>query len=290
MFGKVYGRFFLTPHLGIVDDETPDTSTLSELIETFGWWKDLVEQMPYTKTKKLYTMFETSDVHPSIVSAMKIFDQVVVPYQYLCDILLKHGVNCVAHGTYTSDLIRSGPKIVPKEKNLNKLIYLYVGTNDMRKNLTTLCRVFNKVASGTDHMLIVKTDRADNLPVSKNIKIITDKINYTKLTALYNMCDYVISFTRGEGVGLPMLEASYFGKPVVCHSHGVFVDTKKHVRTEWIDLPATEIPVDLTGVPSFLHEVFYGTWWDVNEEEAEKVLFTQMVIEHETVGHGRQDI
>jgi hypothetical protein len=49
---------------------------------------------------------------------------------------------------------------------------------------------------------------------------------------------------------------------------GVFRDVKKEVKSGWITLPAKEIPIDLEGVPEFLHEVFHGTWFDVSEDSA----------------------
>ena len=38
MFGKIVGRFYLKQDLGLSDDDTPDTVTISELVETFPMW------------------------------------------------------------------------------------------------------------------------------------------------------------------------------------------------------------------------------------------------------------
>ena len=270
-FGRVIGRFFLGQHLGIDGDDTPDTCTLSEILETFEAWENFVKQAPY-KTKQLFTMFETSDVHPDIIAAMKHFDKVIVPFDYLKDILVKNGVHAVALHFYTSDLIRSNPVVVPKVMKPGELIFLYVGTNDSRKNVTSLTKVFSKVYEGTNHVLIVKTNKVDGLTMSKNIIYVTEKISLAHLAELYNMCDYVMSFTRGEGVGLPMLEASYFNKPIIAHDQGVFGDVMKYVKVPWHILPSKEVPIDFTGVPEYLHKVFYKTWWEVDEEGAETVL------------------
>ena len=45
---------------------------------------------------------------------MKLFDEVIVPYDYLKDILLKHGVKCKALNYWTSSLIRSKPEVIHK--------------------------------------------------------------------------------------------------------------------------------------------------------------------------------
>jgi glycosyltransferase involved in cell wall biosynthesis len=168
------------------------------------------------------------------------------------------------------------PTVIPKKLDQTALTFLYVGTNDVRKNLVALTRVFSKATAGTSHRLIVKTNTADNLVVSPNVHVKTGKVPLEILAGLYNMCDYVISFTRGEGVGLPMVEASYFGKPVIAHDQGVFVDVRDFVRVPWHVLKSKEVRVDTEQVPGFLKKVFHGTWWEVDEHAAYDVLKSLM--------------
>ena len=144
-----------------------------------------------------------------------------------------------------------------------------MGTNDVRKNLVNLSETFKKVLEGTGHKLIVKTNKLDNLPESKNIKYITNRLSHDEMAGLYNICDYVVSFTHGEGVGLPMLEARYFGKPVISHDGGVLSTLRDD---SWIVLPSKEITIDHTNVPKFLQKVFHGTWWQVNDQEALRII------------------
>lgn len=268
MFGKIVGRFFLKQDLGLYDDDTPDLITISELIETYPMWSKWIEELP-EKRKQLFTMFETSDVHPDIIENMKRFERVIVPYDYLKDILVRHGVKCESLNWYTSPLIQSKPRVIKKSEQKNKKVFLYIGTNDIRKNLINLSKTFKDVLEGTEHMLVVKTNKLDNLPESKNIKYITKRLTLDEMAGLYNICDYVVSFTRGEGVGLPMLEAKYFGKPVISHDGGVLSTLRDD---SWIVLPSKEIAVDHTNVPQFLQKVFHGTWWEVDTKEALRIL------------------
>jgi glycosyltransferase involved in cell wall biosynthesis len=271
-YGKVYGRFFLGPHLGIEGDDTPDTFTLSELVETFESWAEVVKRVPW-RVKQLFTMFETSDVHPDIIKAMRVFDRVIVPFDYLKTILVRNGLdNVTSLNFYTSDLIMSKPTIIPKTIDEKSKVFLYVGTNDLRKSVTKLTRVFAKASEGTNHKLIVKTNNDNDLTITPNITCITDKISLEKLAGLYNICDYVISFTHGEGVGLPMVEASYFNKPVIAHGKGVFEDIIDFVKVPWHILPSKEVPIDLEKVPDYLKKVFYKSWWEVDEEGALEVI------------------
>jgi len=269
MFGKIHGRFFLQQYLGITSDDTPYTFTLSDLIETYPLWESFViNARKEVKHVKLFTMFETNDVHPEIIEKMKLFDEVIVPYDYLKDILLKHGVKCKALNYWTSSLIRSKPKVIHKIRDPSKLIFLYNGTNDIRKNVTTLTRVFAKVLENTEHMLVVKTNKPDNLTITKNIRVITEHISDEQLASLFNLCDYCVTCTRGEGVGLLHLEAKYFNKPIISHDQGVF----KQLGVDIIPLPSKEVDIDYTYVPDYLKKVFYGKWWEIDENAMIKII------------------
>ena len=90
MFGKIVGRFFLEPHCGLKGDDEEGTVTVSEIVETFLLWPHWKNQLKAEFNKiKLFTMFETTDVHPAIIQSMKVFDEVIVPYDYLKEILIK---------------------------------------------------------------------------------------------------------------------------------------------------------------------------------------------------------
>src|SRR6056300_56966 len=260
MFGKIHGRFFLQQDLGISSDDTPFTFTLSELIETYPYWQKIVEELRNNyDTVNLCTMFETNDVHPEIIEKMKLFDKVI---------LLKHGVKCKALNYWTSSLIRSKPKVIHKTRDSSKLVFLYNGTNDIRKNVTTLTRIFANVLENTEHILIVKTNKPDNLTITKNIRVITERISDEQLASLFNLCDYCVTCTRGEGVGLLHLEAQYFNKPIISHNKGVF----KQLGVDIIPLPSNEVDIDYTYVPDFLKKVFYGKWWEIDENKSVKVI------------------
>jgi len=277
MYGKSFGRIFLQDNLGVpIDDETPNTYTLSEILETFPMWEnDFVKRVPPNSSSQLFTMFETSDVHPDIIKEMKKFDRVIVPFDYLKEILENQGVCVYSLNFFTSELIRNRPKIIPKQRDPTRLVFLYVGTNDVRKNVPTLVETFIEFSKDTQHLLIVKTNSPYGLPQDHpNVKVVCNKAPLEHMAALYNMCDYVISFTRGEGVGMPMLEANYFGKPIISHDQGVFRDIKDFVKVPWHVLPAQEVPIDYNHVPDFLKKVFWGTWWEVDRIKAIELLKT----------------
>ncbi len=269
MFGTIYGRFFLGQYLGLTRDDQVGTATLSELIETYDHWETFTKdaRQKYEKVQ-LFTMFETDDVHPDIIECMKHFDKVIVPFDSLKEILDRHDIPCESLKYWTSELIRSKPEVLKKERDPKRLVFLYNGTNDVRKNVTTLTKAFARACEGTNHTLIVKTNTGDGLTRSKNIKVITERVSTQKLASLFNICDYCITCTRGEGVSLLHLEGAYFGKPIISHDGGVFRDLGVYI----IPLPWKKVPINLTDVPPFLHKVFYGNWWEVDEEGTVKVI------------------
>tara|TARA_R110000803_G_scaffold140631_1_gene207166 strand:- start:1418 stop:3166 length:1749 start_codon:yes stop_codon:yes gene_type:complete len=267
MFGKICGRFFLEQYLGITEDDEQDTVTLSELLETYNHWEKFAKDARETyKNVYLFTMFETDDVHPDIINSMKHFDKVIVPFDYLKEILQRHGIKCESMNYWTSSLIRSKPKVIKKKIDPDRLVFLYNGTNDIRKNVTTLTKLFAQVCEGTEHTLIVKTDKSDGLTQSKNIKVITDRLSNEKLASLFNLCDYCITCTRGEGVSLLHVEGAYFGKSTISHDQGVFRDVTSFMNTHIIPVPCEKVSINLENVPIFLRKVFYGQWWEINED------------------------
>ena len=273
-FGKIYGREFLQDYLEQPNDNTPNTYTLSDIKENYsGWDGSFISKLPQGSTKQLFTMFETSDVHPDIINEMKKFDCVIVPFGYLRDVLKSNGVRSYSIDYFSSKLIRSRPVVIPKKVDTDQLIFLYIGTNDVRKNVPALVDTFIEFSKGTRHILVVKTNRPDGLLTqSENVKVVCNKASIEQMATLYNTCDYVISFTHGEGVGMPMLEANYFGKPIISHDQGVFRDIKNFVNVPWHVLPSREVSIDYTGVPEFLKRVFWGTWWEVDRVKSIDVL------------------
>ncbi len=76
---------------------------------------------------------------------MKVFDTVFVPVKYLQEILVRRGINAVSLDFYTSDLIREQYPVIPKTLDPKRIVFLYIGTNDKRKNVTTLTRAFARL-------------------------------------------------------------------------------------------------------------------------------------------------
>ena len=139
-----------------------------------------------------------------------------------------------------------------------------------------MAKVFSKALKGTKHFLIIRSNNLDNLVKSPNIKCSSESVDITEIIGTYNICDYVVSFSRDTSVYRPILEGKHFNKPIIAHDQGSYAEMKDE---NWITLPSKEVPVvnyndgKDTDENSFEFEkVFYGNWWEIDYEKAEEII------------------
>lgn len=145
--------------------------------------------------------------------------------------------------------------------------YLFVGhwlngdIGEDRKNISMLCRVFLETfknrASRNQPALVLKTSRADFSPVDRkfildrikhiyrlvggtnlpNIYLLHGDLSDDEMNSLYNhpKIKAHVTFTKGEGFGRPLAEASLSAKPVIAPRYSGHLDFLKHA----ILLPGT---------------------------------------------------
>ncbi|HEY0512491.1 MAG TPA: glycosyltransferase, partial [Thermoanaerobaculia bacterium] len=105
-----------------------------------------------------------------------------------------------------------------------------------RKNPAGLLAAFARVARGSGRpvRLLLKVNhaeadlayvedlhrRAEGLPVN----LITGTLSRETLNGLLAACDAYVSLHRSEGLGLPLIEAMYLGKPVIATGYGGVTD------------------------------------------------------------------
>src|SRR5262249_39370510 len=73
---------------------------------------------------------------------------------------------------------------------------------------------------------------------SPHVQFLVDSIDDAKLVSLYRGCDAFVLPYRGEGFGMPLLEAMACGKPVITTAQGPSPDFCSH-KTAYL-IPAQE--------------------------------------------------
>lgn len=117
------------------------------------------------------------------------------------------------------------PKImvdeVKKKYNLEKPYFLFVGTNEPRKNLKTLIQAWEGLNSKTHDLFIAGTGGNVFAPTASHAKSVT-YVSDEDLPALYSGAAAFVLPSFYEGFGLPALEAMACGAPVIVSDIPVF--------------------------------------------------------------------
>lgn len=173
--------------------------------------------------------------------------------------VLFEGVDLVR---YTQDVQKDARKTIDQELSMIKesFAFLFVGhwlNGDIgqdRKDVGMLCKVFleafKKKAPQNQPALILKTSRGDFSPVDKlgiisrleqiydatqghnlpNIYLLHGDLTDDEMNALYNhpKIKAHVTFTKGEGFGRPLAEASISAKPIIAPNYSGHLDFLQH--------------------------------------------------------------
>jgi len=176
-----------------------------------------------------WTVFETTRPSEQIMGELRVSDQVWVPSEWGKNVLVSNGldldrIQVVPEGV-NSDCYypRSG------RASANPFVFLFVGKYETRKCLEETMQAFAE-AFGNDSTkeLVIKTGyftddaerwrRLQNLHAElgcENIRIIYAGVDPQDMWNLYRGANAFVFPTRGEGWGLPLIEAAAMGVPII---------------------------------------------------------------------------
>jgi|GEM_PF-6464091 len=120
---------------------------------------------------------------------------------------------------------------------INKSDFLFLNIFDSasfweRKNPVGLIKAFKRVFNNNARVkLIIKTTPfireksiystlKEEMESTNNIFLMEDYLTRREILRLMNSCDVYISLHRAEGLGLPLLESMYLGRPVIATAYG----------------------------------------------------------------------
>ncbi|MDA8400467.1 MAG: glycosyltransferase [Actinomycetota bacterium] len=193
-------------------------------------------------------------------------DELWAPTQWVADCYVEAGVHepsvaVVPHGVDSSFFTPDGEQYSFKVDASFRL--LFVGGPIYRKGIDGLILSYLRAFSRSDDVcLVIKAFGASTVYRNANysaelrrlaadttvarIELIEEDIDDTQLAALYRSCNVLVHPYRGEGYGLPIVEAMASGIPVVATGMGACLDFCDAQTAHLI--PAVRVPAALQGM------------------------------------------
>jgi glycosyltransferase involved in cell wall biosynthesis/tetratricopeptide (TPR) repeat protein len=229
-------------------------------------------------------------------------DEVWTPSQFVREAFLRGGAspqrirmlpNAVDPKTFRPD----GPATRPPYAR--GFIFLFVGGLIRRKGIDLLLQAYGDAFTPEEDVTLVVKDLGsrtfyNNITRLADVHqfatrssaphtlILMDEMDDAALAALYRGVDALVLPYRGEGFGLPMIEAMACGKPIIATGEGPAVEFCS-VETGYL-LPAREVPVPEAPPPV---GKFSGEWTWFEPDVAALARTMRYVYEHREEAAGR---
>lgn len=204
----------------------------------------------YNGHRVFYTMMESSrEVHPEYAEKCSLASEVWVPTWHMKDALETSNVTTPVYVVPLGvDISVFNPSARPMRlpKSARSFKFLSVFWWGIRKGYDILIRAYaNEFSASDDVSLVISSKAHDNRPPSKILDEIRNIVKSTgkkdppsiilhskplvdsELASLYTACDAFVLASRGEGYGLPIVEAGACGLPVIttrCTAQETYLD------------------------------------------------------------------
>lgn len=175
-----------------------------------------------TPYKIIYTMFESTKMPDDWGKYLKMANLVLTPSQFCADIMQKQfGITAkvVPHGYSKNDF-----SYIERQED-DVFTFLHYDAFKYRKGWDIVFNAFTKEFADDEPVkLILKTTQPQTLPFHeyKNIEVVRQVMSRNEMRALMARSDCFVYPSRGEGYGLPPLEAAATGMQVITvNAHGI---------------------------------------------------------------------
>ena len=229
--------------------------------------------MSHPGRKIVYTMIETSEkVHKDYSGKLNLVDEIWVPTEYGKKILEKSNIHPPIYVMPLGvDITRYNPDAKKMNiKSLNNFVFISVFRWSWRKGFDILLRSYMEEFSSEDNVSLLLVSRSVECPeeigpkqilqdfndikgtINKSeeefphISLYTNPIPEMKMPRFYNSANAFVLMSRGEGFGLPYMEASACGLPVIasnCSGHSDFLKEDNSYLVE----PDGYVKAEVTG-------------------------------------------
>lgn len=218
----------------------------------------------YKGTNIQWVVFESTRVPPTVMNTMLASDQVWVPSKWGRDVLIANGADpekchVVPEGV-SSDQFHAYTAKLPSPV----LRYLITGKYELRKSIIETVYAWQQefgndpgveLVIKTDHFINRESKHAEltewiNQQGLTNVKLIWGAMETKDLILLYQQADIFVLPTKGEGWGLPLIEAAATGLPIITTMYSAHTEFLQHIQS-------SVIPVEFDLVPIVCQEYQY---------------------------------
>jgi glycosyltransferase involved in cell wall biosynthesis len=232
-------------------------------------------------------------------------DELWVPSNFVRSVALGAGISerrihVIPYGLDPEVFRPLGPAWRPA--GCRTFIFLFVGGAIQRKGIDLLVQAYREAFAATDDVSLVVKDigsstfyrhaswvgRLQELarsPGYPHLVVITEEMDDQRLAALYRGCDVLVLPYRGEGFGMPLIEAMACGKPVLTTGLGPARDFC-HPDHAWL-VPARVVPV-ADEPPPFGEMAGDYTWFEPDVGELARLLRYAYAHPGEAAARGRE--
>lgn len=220
-----------------------------------------------------YTMFETTAPPKVWTRSMNLCRLLMTPCPQNVEAFRNRGVTVPIHVVPQGVNPEAWPIIDRKDRD-QPFTFLMAGGLTYRKNPITAVSAFRAAfPNNPDVRLILKTRAGkiggafeswiQKIPRDDRIQIIQSNCSPTEMAQLMAVADCFIWPSRGEGMGLPPIEAMATGLPLICADNSgmsQYLDSKYN-----FPIPCKEVPVPKQadgGYPDQWGDC--GNWWEPN--------------------------
>ena len=220
-----------------------------------------------------WVVFESTRVPPTVMSTMLAADQVWVPSEWGRSVLIENGLDPLR-----CDLVPEGvdtDQYHPYATRVNSPImtYLVAGKYELRKSIIeTVYAWAQEFGNDADVELLVKTSHFMNQEAKyneltkwigeiglTNVRVIWGSVPATDMADLYQQSHVFVLPTKGEGWGLPLIEAAAVGLPIITTWYSAHTEFLQHISSSVIPVEYDLAPITCEEY-KFCYPTIDGDW------------------------------
>jgi glycosyltransferase involved in cell wall biosynthesis len=227
----------------------------------------------YRGTNIQWVVSESTRVPPTVMKTMLGSDQVWVPSQWGLQMLINNGMpadrcHVMPEGV---DARRYHP-YSPRAKS-SILTYLITGKYELRKSIIeTVYAWHQEFGNDPEVELVIKTNHFVNQTEKyneltswiettgmTNVRVLWGTASAEDMVDLYQQSDVFVLPTKGEGWGLPLIEAAAVGLPIITTWHSAHTEFLQHISSSVIPVEYDMIPISCEEY-KFFYPTEDGDW------------------------------